>query len=396
LVAWTKNGSLYDSGTEGHLARVSSSGTADYAMPFNLWGSGNGNQDSTASLVLGEGGVAFAVGYSYSDGFESSDPVVVSFNFADGNMNWNTPLAGVLDCLNNWPCEVHSGIVAATEGNGAVVVQPTPAGASYVAQVVQLDSTGSPIGTWTTESTSVQYDYGDQWTSLGSTDAHSGPAILWPWSVWAEPTQDNVRSPNPAITAQLYRVTGTGSDGVALDQMIRAANFWQEKAGILLEWLPSVTQVDACDATAHPNDCGIDETYDISSIPTAPTPGQQVNPTVAEIYRRFCGDLTDLQPYCKATGSQLLFTQFVDGSTLQGGTPGVGGTQINLSFLGQDAAGLTTAHELGHQFQLQHCILCGPLNLMYSFINLTTPGSGLSPNQIAAARKGAHKWSSHP
>lgn len=208
LAGWSKGSGIYPNQViEAHVTRVSPSGLTDYTMPFGEWGnlmeSGLSN-----SLALGENGVAFGVGYTFDPvSFTYSDPSVASFNIADGSVNWSTPLSGVVSCLNNPPCPVNNGIVAATEGNGLILEEPVPSGTSFVDQIVQFDSTGQLLTTPGTSSdpavfTIQQPDYYSNGVWLGLLADPAAAAMIGPMDPmalgpWPEPAGNRNRQRSP-------------------------------------------------------------------------------------------------------------------------------------------------------------------------------------------------------
>ncbi|MBZ5626970.1 MAG: PQQ-binding-like beta-propeller repeat protein [Acidobacteriia bacterium] len=397
LATWLSLDFPYGSPKEARMTRVTDSGQADYTIPYAQ----SPDDDSwwwyipeDRSLVLGENGVAFA-----TNGMR-----VVSFDVASGAVRWT------------WETDASLEMIAATAGNGLVLKIPAEAGTE---RVVRLDPTGqAAYDDWT--GNSIQYAYGDMWLTQGSAEAVSAPAILWPFSIWSKPGQDDIRAPQAVVQLQVHKVDGTlwMSGSSVVDRMSEAIGFWARKAGILFTLVPPILTVDGCDLQAHPAECPGPQ-YDITSIAND---GNPVNGGWLEVYRRFCGTpvitATAQRSYCQPQGSQLLLTGDVGArGTDFGATPalGVPPTPINLSALADLAEGMTVAHELGHQLGLPHCnintvavpqdpsLFFGSppfdpsffYNLMYSGL-LGPPQpfswSTLNPAQIARARARARKW----
>ncbi len=134
------------------------------------------------TLVLGEGGVAFA-----SNG-TTNGPVTASFNIASGSVNW-TYLAPAQDAL--------SLIVAAT-GNG-IVAKTTDQNGNET--VLRLTPSGVPsFDPWT--GINVDYFVGDLWTGMSSTSPaieYSAPLVQFSTSGWYSPGDEGSNKSTQAI-----------------------------------------------------------------------------------------------------------------------------------------------------------------------------------------------------
>ena len=256
--------------------------------------------------------------------------------------------------------------------------------------VVRLDSSGQPTyDSWT--GNTVQYAYGDMWLAKGSFEVISAPAFLWPWSIWPNPRQNNTWTPIRSIKVNVFKIQEAEVD----DNFIRsnvnmAIAYWQMYAGIILDWDGTITSKAGCEPypPTHPNCLEPYQLYDLTDVTGSETNGTALN----EAKRRFW----------TPKGVTFLFVRSLSSTSNQGITfRGESGPYFNLSILrnyGLDQ--VTSAHEVGHQFQLFHTgvlpqnLMCGQTN---DFLDLSwipgfcsgTASNELSDDQIKTARASA-------
>jgi hypothetical protein len=342
---------------EARLTRVTDSGPTEYPLPAPDWWTW-WYAPRDRSLVLGEDGVAFG----------NFGGRVLSFELAGGTVRWT------------W--EAPSGqleMIAATAGNGLV--------AQEAGRVVRLDATGlatyddwiggpnGPIDPNTT--TNLQYAWGSQWIAIQQSPnpgihpvAISAPAILWPWSIWSKPSEDDTRASIGPVKVNVFKILEASVDDTFIRAQVNfAIAYWQLNGRILLEWDGSIIPQLGCDPPQGiPDNCAAP--YDVYDL-TVTKGNKEDGRSPHEAVRRFQSP----------KGVTYLFVEgFADSATpldanialaTHGITPLYVDAQgnsyyTNLSILRSENLGLVVpAHETGHQLQLFHVNpISGLANLM--------------------------------
>jgi hypothetical protein len=342
------------------------------------------------TLVLGESGVAFASGQTTAADGVAQVSQIASFALSSGTSNWTYQA----------PPWYKLSLVAATTGNGLVARTTDASGAD---SVIRFDpsSPGIPtVDAWTSAGyKQVTFFASDAFFATSVTSGQrqlvaSGQEINWAlYSPWAQPEPDN--RPDPKITVALsvsniYESAAQDiwTNSAIAEQVNSARDFWWEKAKILLNWDgTTITAVKGCDPVLYRNGCGANPQLDITSITS--------QATANEFGRRFCQ--SGVLFTCRPKGSQLVFLSgiFLWGGlsgTVDGLTPNTPDTSnlLNISAIASIEKPNDIAHELGHQFELQHEPWVGPSNLMCASVWCPRyPGSDLNADQVVTARKNA-------
>jgi hypothetical protein len=336
-----------------HVTDASSSGSTDFTPPF-----------AATQMVLGDSGALIA-----TDGQTASA-------LSGGSAIWTYAAPSIYDELK---------ISTATEGNGLDLTDENQGSYPYSESLVTLDGTGTPVGSAiTVDSGSAPAPSGlGSWLGIinNSLATFSGANVIFPAANWPIPSGNAYGQNNSIIKVNLvaYDVNEADLSNAAITQDINTAiSFWDTKANIALTWNQNITGVPGCAADLAAGTCNADSVLDVLDDDGLATD--------SEIIRRF------EQP----SGVVLLFTGVVNSSTANGHTmytsPSGSGPLhfLNLSAIGATAPALVVAHEVGHQFQLQHVL--SPFNLMCGSsipVCPNTPSQGLSTSQISTARTNA-------
>jgi hypothetical protein len=392
LAAWSYK--VWSSGswvTEARMDRVTDSGQTEYTLP--LWVDSGPNYwyldvfyPPDRSMVLGEDGVAFATGEFWDGTAQNWATKVVAFGVGSGTLHWASDIPGRLD------------MVAATAGNGLV-------GKTLIAEpwvwdgprrVVRLDANGAATyDDWTggpptlaasatstsavdpNTITGLQYAWGSQWIAIQQSPnpgihpvAISAPAILWPWSIWSKPSEDDTRASIGPVKVNVFKILEASVDDTFIRAQVNfAIAYWQLNGRILLEWDGSIIPQLGCDPPQGiPDNCAAP--YDVYDL-TVTKGNKEDGRSPHEAVRRFQSP----------KGVTYLFVEgFADSATpldanialaTHGITPLYVDAQgnsyyTNLSILRSENLGLVVpAHETGHQLQLFHVNpISGLANLM--------------------------------
>ncbi|MBI3662842.1 MAG: Ig-like domain-containing protein [Acidobacteria bacterium] len=321
LAAWTRSElSLFGELRDARMTRVLVSGaTAQYSLPFYGWPAPQ-SANVGQTLVLGEDGTAFATDQSQ----------VLSFDLATGAVRWSwQPAQGPVE------------MIMATAGNGLVAKNRD--GNTGLETVVRLDSFGVPTyESWSNPA--VQHAVGDLWLGQGSLVGISASEVAWPDS--------GIRGAEPVIRVHVYKITEANIDDALIRSRVGSAiEYWQKKAGILMDWDKNILPVPACaeDRPGCIQGSNPAHEYDISSVTNTDN--------VAEALRRFRSP--------RGVNFLFVYTVGFQGTNVDAGVPrdNTTGEFTNLVLVSRNSKDVL-AHEMGHVFQLVHVSL-RPFNLMY-------------------------------